>query len=117
MRFLVDECAGPVVTEWLRQQGHDVVSIYGQARGSQDDAIIQMAADEATVLIANDKDFGAKVFRDRRSHHGVVLLRLNDERSACKSQVLSHLLDLYAARLAGSFVVVSEHRVKFGRAR
>jgi len=117
MRFLVDECTGPAVAEWLRQQGHNVVSIYAQARGSADDAIMQKADDEARVLITNDKDFGAKVFRDRRSHHGVILLRLDDERSACKIEVLSHLLASHAERLVGSFVVVSERRVKFGRTR
>jgi len=26
MRFLVDECTGPAVAEWLRMDGHDVVS-------------------------------------------------------------------------------------------
>ena len=24
MRFLVDECIGPRVAQWLREQGHDV---------------------------------------------------------------------------------------------
>lgn len=33
MRFLVDECAGPVVADWLRSQGHDVFSVYNSARG------------------------------------------------------------------------------------
>ena len=28
MRFLVDECTGPAVADWLRQQGHDVLSAY-----------------------------------------------------------------------------------------
>jgi hypothetical protein len=25
MRFLIDRCAGALIAEWLRQQGHDVV--------------------------------------------------------------------------------------------
>jgi hypothetical protein len=33
MRFLVDECTGPSVARWLREQGYDVFSVYEQARG------------------------------------------------------------------------------------
>ena len=33
MRFLVDECTGPAVARWLRQQGYEVFSVYEQARG------------------------------------------------------------------------------------
>ena len=117
MRFVVDECAGPAVTRWLREQGHDVVSVYDQARGSPDDDVIRMANEEGRILITNDKDFGEKVYRNRRAHCGVVLLRLSDERPDAKIQVLSRLLGLYAAKLGGSFIVVSERRIKFGKAR
>ena len=33
MRFLVDECTGPAVAEWLHAQGHEVFSVYDSARG------------------------------------------------------------------------------------
>ncbi len=72
MRFLVDECTGPAVAAWFRRQDHDVFSVYEQARGLSDDGIIQMALDQNRILITNDKDFGAKVFRDGRLHRGVV---------------------------------------------
>ena len=41
MRFLVDESSGPAVAEWLRQQGHEVFSVYDEARGMDDDDVIQ----------------------------------------------------------------------------
>jgi chloramphenicol O-acetyltransferase len=28
MRFLVDECIGPSVARWLRENGHDVASVF-----------------------------------------------------------------------------------------
>jgi predicted nuclease of predicted toxin-antitoxin system len=117
MRFLVDECTGPAVARWLREQGHDVVSVYEQARASVDDVVIQMANDEGRILITNDKDFGEKVYRSRRAHCGVVLLRLNDERPSSKILVVSRLLGLYADKLQGSFIVVSERRIKIGKSR
>ena len=33
MRFLVDECTGPSVAEWLRNQKHEVFSVFEEARG------------------------------------------------------------------------------------
>ena len=41
MRFLVDECTGATVARWLRRQGHEVFSVYEEARGMEDDDIIQ----------------------------------------------------------------------------
>jgi predicted nuclease of predicted toxin-antitoxin system len=117
MRFLVDECTGPAVAQWLREQGHDVVSVYEQARASEDDTVIQMASQEERILITNDKDFGEKVFRSRRSHAGVVLLRLSDERPVSKIQVISRLLESHADKLPGAFIVVSEQRIKIGKRR
>lgn len=115
MRFLVDECTGPAVAAWLRRHDHDVFSVYEQARGLDDAQVIQMALDEGRILITNDKDFGEKVFRDRRPHRGVILLRLEDERATSKIAALSHLLRQYPERIQGAFVVVSEHRVKFAK--
>ena len=45
-------------------------------------------------------------------HRGIVFLRLGDERSNNKVAVLQGLLDGYADRLAGQFVVVTEESVR-----
>ncbi len=115
MRFFVDECTGPAVAEWLREQKHEVFSVYDEARGLDDDAIIQKAFTENWILITNDKDFGEKIYRERQSHQGVILLRLDDERAASKIEVLRRLLRDYADRLPGQFVVVTETKVRFTR--
>ena len=115
MRFLVDECTGSSVAHWLREQGHVVFSVYDEARGIDDDLIIQKASDENWILITNDKDFGARVYREHHSHRGVVFLRLKDERGNNKIQILRRLLDGYADRLADHFIVVSETRIRFAK--
>lgn len=113
MRFMVDECTGPAVASWLREQNHEVFSVFDQAKGADDDLIINKARDENWILITNDKDFGDKVYRDGRLHHGVVLLRLEDERPSSKIKALSSLLELYAERVPDSFIVVTENQVRF----
>ena len=113
MRFLVDECAGPRVAEWLLNNGHEVFSVFDEASGLSDDNILDKAFDENWILITNDKDFGEMVFRERRPHHGVVFLRLDDERALSKIAILKDLLRNYADRLPDRFVTVTETKVRF----
>ena len=115
MRFLVDECTGPAVAKWLREQGYEVFSVYDEARGLDDDTIVRKAFTEGWILITNDKDFGEKIYREGQPHRGVILLRLDDERAATKIRVLQRLLQNYGDQLSDRFVVVSETKVRFAR--
>lgn len=116
MQFLVDECTGPAVARWLEAQGHDVFSVFDQARGVDDYRVIEIAETEGRILITNDRGFGEKVFRERRLHFGVVFLRLVDERSATKIRVLSDLLNHHKNEIENNFVVVTETRIRFAKA-
>ena len=115
MRFLVDESTGPWVAQWLRKHGHEVFSVFEQSRGIDDEEIIQKAFTENWILITNDKDFGDKIFRDQKLHKGVILLRLDNERSIIKIQTLQKFLENYADRLENQFVVVTENAVRFAK--
>src|ERR1700733_5918380 len=106
MRFLVDECTGPKVAEYLRGLGHEVFSVYDEARGADDSEIMRKAFDEAWILLTNDKDFGEKVYRDRLPHRGVIFLRLANERASNKIEVIKRLLDSYSDEIPDRFVVV-----------
>lgn len=112
MRFLVDECTGPAVAKWLRSLRHDVFSAYDETRGLDDDRIIEKANLENYILITNDKDFGEIIFRMRKPHKGVILLRLEDERSENKIAVLRRVLELHSDRLANNFVIVTEKTIR-----
>lgn len=113
MRFLVDECTGPIVARWLREQNHEVFSVYEEARGIDDDTILRKAYEGNWILITNDKDFGEKIFRDRYLHRGIIFLRLDDERSTVKIEVLRNLIENYHDRLSDNFLVVTENKVRF----
>lgn len=106
----------PLVAKWLAEQGHDVCSVYDQARGIDDEAVIAMAASERRILVTNDKDFGDKVYRDQLLHAGVVLLRLSDQSPAAEIAALDRLLAAFPDRLDGSFVVVTHDHIRFGKA-
>jgi predicted nuclease of predicted toxin-antitoxin system len=113
MKFVVDECTGPVVAAWLAQQGHDVVSIYDESPGVDDDAILHRSFTESRILITGDKDFGELIFRDNRPHHGVVLLRLTNDSPANRIRVLGDVLQAHGNSVADQFVVVSDSGVRF----
>jgi predicted nuclease of predicted toxin-antitoxin system len=115
MRFLVDECTGPIVARWLRDQKYEVFSVYEEARGMDDENIIQKAFTEDWILITNDKDFGEKIYRERYPHRGVVLLRLTNDRAIHKVDTIRRLLQDYANQLSDCYVVVTETRVRFAR--
>lgn len=113
MRFLVDECTGPQVAKWLRNEGHEVFSVFDEGCGISDEEVLDKAFEEYWILITNDKDFGEMVFRERRSHHGVIFLRLNDEGAANKVETLRQLLENHADKVSEQFVTVTENKVRF----
>ena len=100
------------MARWLRTLGHDVRSVYDENPGLSDDEVLLWAEREARVLITNDKDFGELVFRDERSHAGVILLRIEDERPANKKAVLGKLLLGHGEDILRSFVVVTDGAVR-----
>ena len=63
-------------------------------------------------MITNDKDFGELVFRMKRPHKGVILLRLKNERYKNKIAVLQRVLELYSDKLANNFITVTEKSVR-----
>lgn len=63
MDFVAHEsCAGPVIRA-LREAGHDVVAIAEVAKGATDEQVLQRALNEKRVLVTEDRDFGALVYR------------------------------------------------------
>ena len=116
MRFLVDECAGLSLASWLREQSHEVFSIYDEARGMSDKDLLVKASLEGWIVITCDKDFGEKVYREKMPHRGIVFLRLKDERPPSKIAAIDKLLRAYRDQIADAFIVVSETQVRFGQA-
>ena len=112
MRFIVDECVGPTVAEWLFSIGHDVLSIYDNLRGISDEEIIQIGNDENRIIITNDKDFGELIFKKGMKASCVILLRLKDETPTNKIKRLSVLFENYPPNQIHGFIVVNEKIIK-----
>ena len=95
------------------EERHEVFSVYDDAPGISDAEVLRRAHKEERILVINDKDFGEKVYRGENPHCEIVLLRLDNERSQNKIAVLGRLLEEYADRLPGRFIVATAEQVRF----
>lgn len=58
MRFKVDENLHEDVADWLRQQGHDALTVHDQGlRGSADAVIAEVCRLEGRAILTQDLDF------------------------------------------------------------
>lgn len=78
MKFLVDSCIAPDVTDALRADGHDVDSVAEWPADPGDDEILATAERERRIVITFDRDYGTLIFRDERAHAGLVRLAAMD---------------------------------------
>jgi predicted nuclease of predicted toxin-antitoxin system len=112
MKFIVDECTGMAVAEYLRGTGYDVSVVAEIMPQAEDHAILTKAVKEGRILITNDKDFGELIFRRGYSHHGVLFLRLQDDSAANRIRVVKAVLDQYTDFLKMNFLVATEKQVR-----
>lgn len=112
MRFLVDECVGPTVARWLRENHHDAASAYEDCRGWKDERILEKAYAEGRIIVTIDKDFGEMIFRRKQPHAGVILLRCGFAGPAKKIAMMQKVLSLPGTKISGRFVVVTETGIR-----
>src|SRR5260370_28497396 len=105
MRFLIDRCAGTLIAQWLRSQGHDVVESRERGPDPSDHILLAWASQESRILITIDTDFGQLVFLEGLAHSGLV--RLPDVRSNERVEIVKELIERFHAELeAGSIITV-----------
>ena len=111
MRFLVDRCAGQVLSKWLREQGHDVLDARDLGRDPGDRALLERAATESRTLVTIDTDFGELIYVSRAPHAGLV--RLPDVPADRRIALISGLLDRHREALeARAIVTIRGDRVR-----
>ena len=74
MKFLVDQCAGRKIAQWLEREQHDVLEVRTMVPDPGDPAILDRAVRESRVVITRDKGFGKLVHREASPHAGIILL-------------------------------------------
>ena len=89
MNLLADESVdGPIVV-YLRRAGYTVGYTAEMEPGVSDQAVLDRANREESLLLTADKDFGELVYRQRRLMFGVVLIRLEGLLPSEKAEVVT----------------------------
>jgi len=52
------------------------------------------------------------IFRQKKTHNGVIFLRLNDERSVMKIKVIENVLMEHLDDIKNNFIVASENNLR-----
>ena len=112
MRWLADECVDAALVTRLRSAGHDVSYIAEIASGVTDTEALRRAQEEGRLFLTEDKDFGELVFRFKLAVPGVVLLRIDPEKSQLKWTRLESAIAKFGEGLFGRYVVIEEARFR-----
>lgn len=107
MNLLADESVDRAIVERLRDDGHEVVYVAELTPSIADSEVLQKANDSRALLLTADKDFGELVFRQRRLHAGVVLIRLAGFPAAMKAATVAKVFQDHGPRLLDAFSAVS----------
>lgn len=82
------------------------------ASGVTDTEALRRAQEEKRLFLTEDKDFGELVFRFKRAVPGVVLLRIDPEKSHLKWTRLESAIAKFGDELLGRFIVIEEARFR-----
>ena len=115
MKFLFDVCVGRKAEQFLAAQGHDVKAVRDLDPKLPDSDILDIAVAEARLVVTMDKDFGELVYRSRRTHAGVLLLRLEASTGDEKVEVIKTLIESYADEINGMFAVYANGKLRIRR--
>ncbi len=107
MTIVADESVDKQIVDRLRSHGHDVRFVAELDPGIDDEVVLQQSRELGAVLLTADKDFGELVFRQRRVHSGVVVIRLAGVRAGTKAELVATAFELHADEFNQGFAVLS----------
>ena len=111
MKFLVDRCVGPSLTNCLRAHGHEVLKSRQLGPDPGDQTLLERATSETRILVTLDTDFGELVYLRRFQHAGMV--RLPDVPPQQRIALMAEVLDRHRRALEARAVIT----IRGGRIR
>lgn len=114
MQFVADENIDEPIIMALRQLQLNIISISESFPGSTDSEVLALANKNNSFIISSDKDFGELIFRQRKIHKGVILLRLH---GLLIDKKISRVKDFFNTHLSSLeqnnvFVVISDKSIR-----
>ncbi len=113
MKFLADVNIEKPIIDFFRNQGSDIKWVSDFSPKMDDENLIKLARTEKRILLTNDKDFGELVFLQKRLTHGIILVRVKGQETGLKVKLIKRLMEEYAEKLSGHFVVITKDKFRF----
>ncbi len=116
MKIKLDENIPQSLIKDLQENGHDVLSTHQQGmQGVSDTELWDAVQAEKRFLITQDMDFSDINMFKPGTHAGILLVRLRHPGRLKLRRMIRDLFlsDLAATDWTGSFIVLTEHKVRF----
>ncbi len=111
MFFVADENIDGPIVEMLRED-HTVLYIAEEQAGIADDGVLALCEENSALLITADKDFGDLVFRQKKVHAGVILLRLEGLSSQQKAALVRTTISRHLEEMKNRFTVITKNTIR-----
>jgi predicted nuclease of predicted toxin-antitoxin system len=114
MRFKTDENVHPDLAVYLRQHGHDAVTVWDESlRGTTDAHLAEVCKSEKRALITPDMDFAdIRVYPPQHSS-GIMVLRLESQSRVHVLATITRLLPMLTTHeIDGHLWIVDERGIR-----
>jgi predicted nuclease of predicted toxin-antitoxin system len=112
LKIVTDECVDYEVTIQLRNAGFEVLAICEISPSVSDKSVLEIAFQNNSLLITEDKDFGELVIRMKLPNCGILLIRMQNESSQMKAESAVNVILKYNEELLQAFSVLETNRFR-----
>ena len=117
MKLLIDHDVYKITIDFLKQQGHDIITAKELGlHTASDEELLEKAKTFDRLLITRDKDFGMLVFLKKELCSGVICLKVTPSMIRDVHDELLKILEKYTENdLKTSFCVIEPYRYRIRR--
>ncbi|MEE8481246.1 MAG: DUF5615 family PIN-like protein [Desulfobacterales bacterium] len=113
LKFIADVNIEKGIVDFLLESGYDVKLIPDYDCGITDDELLEIANEEQRILITNDKDFGELTFLQKKHSTGIILIRIKEQQTSVKLELIRKLLLKYREKISSHFIVITKTKFRF----
>jgi predicted nuclease of predicted toxin-antitoxin system len=119
MRFKTDENLPIQIADWVRQQGHDALSVAEQGlAGFADPAVAAVSQVEKRAIVSLDLDFSDIRRYPPENYAGIIILRPVVQMIPALERMMARAVALLSQEpLDGCLWIVDDHRVRIRDSR
>ncbi len=108
MDIVADESVDFGIVKTVRSRGFKVYSIAESNSGINDVDVLQIAIQQNSLLLTEDKDFGELTYRLQIEHKGILLIRLTGIERNMRIKLVEKVLSKHFNELINKFSVLKE---------